>query len=129
MPVVQLLFYGYVITFLAVWVAAGYWIYTDAVSRGLRMPIIWGTASALFFPIGIYYLFSYPLSTTTNSTSNASRDALKIFAISGTLGFVISAILSPPDFITQWFYWIAIFALIFPIVFYLDISGKLSIPS
>lgn len=129
MSVVQLLYYGYAITFLSVWVAAGYWIYTDATVRDLESPILWAIASVVFFPIGIYYLISNPLSTTTNNTPTTEQNRRKIFAISGILGFIISAILAPPDFITQWFYWIAIFAVLFPAIVYLNDTGKYTIPS
>lgn len=91
------------LVFVVIWVSIGYWIYADALARGCSdaAAFRWAVVSAVVIPIGAVYLFTVRGSDERNYPRTRRERLAGTLAGSGLVALVASAVLAPPDPVTQ----------------------------
>ncbi len=100
-PTVYLEYYLMLVLFAVGWVSLGYWIYADATARGSSSALFWAIGTVVFLPIGVYYLLFYRRSHERAVPQTRRERIAEILAVGGIVTTVASAMLTPPDPLTQ----------------------------
>jgi sec-independent protein translocase protein TatC len=81
-----------------------YWVYSDATARGSERPGAWAFAVAAFAPVLLVYLLRRgAVGDRTDPETDRERLA-RVLATAVLLSWVVTAVLSPPDPVTQLYY-------------------------
>ena len=116
-PAVYLEYYLMVALFAVVWVSLGYWIYADATARGSSSALSWAFGTMVFIPTGVYYHLFYRRSHERDVPQTRRERVAGILAVSGIVTTVASAMLTPPDSLTQLQFMPAAFAVTVLVLF------------
>ena len=77
------------------------WVYLDASARDSRVPAAWAVVSAFGGLVLPYYFLSYRRRHGRTRPRTTAERSLGIVALGGTLAFVATSFLVPPDPSTQ----------------------------
>jgi len=100
-------------------VSLGLWVFRDSRARGSDQPLVWAFAS-VFTPVGLPYYFYRRYRQaglgTRKVTTRADR-RLAVWASASVSAFLMSALLSPPDPLSQILYTLISFSILLPSVY------------
>lgn len=120
-PVLWVAFYSSMI------LSVGLWVIRDARARESDQPITWAVA-LVFTPIGLpYYLYRRyrRAGLSERQTPPTKRDRLLTAWASASLGsFLLSALLAPPDPVSQILFILVGLGILLPVVYLLIYRGK-----
>jgi uncharacterized membrane protein HdeD (DUF308 family) len=122
-PVVSLLLtpvvaFG-VILFLFVLLATGVWVNFDAHARGSAYPAFWGVITPLSGIVLLYYLLWWRRGRSRRYPPSRWERSAAAVVVAGLGGLIASAVLSPPDPVTQMTVWPVAFACCLPVAYWL----------
>jgi membrane protease YdiL (CAAX protease family) len=109
MALTEFLVYALAGVLAVTWLGIGYWIYSDASSRGVRAAPLWGIASALFWPVGAYYLVRHRGARKQSNNRMPGTRLAMLLGVSGFVSVIVAELLSSPDGITMALYLLALF--------------------
>ncbi|QSG12649.1 Sec-independent protein translocase protein TatCsubunit [Halapricum desulfuricans] len=106
--------------FFAVLVAVGMWVALDARAHDSSHPILWAVFASI--PPGIillYYAFWWRRHRDRTQPQSRWEHYAATVAVAGLGGFAITALLAPPDPVTQTLVWPIVFAGSLPVAYWL----------
>lgn len=87
--------------FAVAWVSTGYWVACDAAARGSPSPRLWGLASALCWPLAVYYLVRVRRTRERIRPSSRREQVAQTLCLSAVGATVVGTVIAPPDPVSQ----------------------------
>ncbi|MFD1572255.1 hypothetical protein [Halorubrum laminariae] len=107
------------ILILVVFIAVGVWVALDARARGDSHPLFWAVFAPLSGVLLLYYVGWWRRKHDREQPPSRREQYAAVVAVAGVGGFLVSAVVLPPDPISQMLYWPVAFAVCLPVAYWL----------
>ncbi|GGN22200.1 hypothetical protein [Halarchaeum nitratireducens] len=114
------------ILLLIVFIAVSVWVALDARARGNPHPLFWAVFAPLSGVLLLYYVGWWRRKHDRERSPSRREQYAAVVAVAGVGGFLVSAVVLPPDPVSQMLFWPVAFVACLPVAYWLIVRRHIT---